>query len=108
MGEEVVAVDPGISTPAAFAKAIGVWIGQSLGYGGERQRIKRLHGAVVQGGNAQGTQFAIGLGDVMSAQGPGSVSVTFQVEGSLEFLFIGSPNDVIYPGRFSAPVRRYP
>src|ERR1035441_1525389 len=43
----------------------------------------------------------------MSAQGPGSVSVTFQVEGSLEFLFIGSPNDVIYPGRFSAPVRRY-
>jgi hypothetical protein len=46
MGEQVVALDQGISTPAAFAKAIGVWIGQSLDYGGECQRIERLHGAV--------------------------------------------------------------
>jgi hypothetical protein len=43
----------------------------------------------------------------MLAQGPGSVSVTFEVEGSLEFLFIRSPDYVIYTGRFSASVRRY-
>jgi hypothetical protein len=66
-----------------------------------------LHGAVVQGGNAQGAQFAIGLGDVVSAQRFGFVSVAFEVEGSLEFLFIRSPDYVIYTGRFSAPVRRY-
>src|SRR5207245_3923579 len=56
-----------IGTAAAFAKTIGVSIGQSLGYGCERQRVERLHGSVVHGGNAQGSQFAIGLGDVMSA-----------------------------------------
>jgi hypothetical protein len=95
-----------IGTPAAFAKAIGVWVGQSLGYGGEGQRVERLHRPVVQGGNAQGSQFAVGLGDVTSAQGPGSVSVTFEVEGSLEFLSISSPDYVIYTGRFSAPIRR--
>jgi hypothetical protein len=45
---------------------------------------------------------------LMSAQGPGSVSVTFEVEGSLEFLSVGSPSYVIYTGRFRAPIRRYP
>jgi len=44
----------------------------------------------------------------MSAQRFGFVSVTFEVEGSLEFLSIGSPYYVIYTGRFRAPVRRYP
>ena len=106
-GEHREALLQGIGTTTAFAKAIGVSVGQSLGYGGERQRVKRLHGAVVQGGDAQGTQFAIGLGDVDAAQGPGSVSVTFEVEGSLEFLSIGSPSYLIYTGRFSAPVGRY-
>src|SRR5512140_3875028 len=43
----------------------------------------------------------------MSAQGARSVSVTFEVQGSVEFLFIRSPDDVIYTGRFGAPVRCY-
>ena len=107
-GEHGEALLQGIGTASAFAKAIGVSVGQSLGYGGEGKRVKRLHGAVVQGGNAQGSQFAVGLGDVEAAQGPGSVSVTFEVEGSLEFLSVGSPSYVIYPGRVSAPVGRYP
>ena len=107
-GERGEALFQGISTPAAFAKAIGVSVGQSLRYGCECQRVKRLHGAVVQGGNAQGAQFAVGLGDVVSAQRLGFVSVTFEVEGSLEFLFIRSPDHVIYTGRFSAPVRGDP
>ena len=55
----------------------------------------------------KGRSLPLGLGDVMPAQGPGSVSVTFEVEGSLEFLFIRSPDYVVYTGRFSAPVRRY-
>jgi hypothetical protein len=48
-----------IGTTAAFAKAIGVSVSQSLGYGCERQRVKRLHGPVVHRGNAQGTEFAV-------------------------------------------------
>ena len=76
--------------------------------GGERQRVERLHGAVVQGGNAQGTQLPVGLGDVNAAQGPGSVSMTFEVVSSLEFLSVSSPSNIIYTGRFSAPIRRYP
>ena len=107
-GEHREALLQGIGTPTAFAKALGVSVGQSLSYGGERERVKRLHGAVVQGGNAQGSQFAVGLGDVMAAQGPGSVSVTFEVEGSLEFLSVRSPANVIYTGRVSAPIGRYP
>src|SRR6266850_5506497 len=97
-----------IGTTAAFAKTIGVSVSQSLGYGCECQRVERLHGPVVHGGNAQGSEFAVGLGDVMPAQGPGFVSVTFEVEGSLEFLSVRSPSYIIYTGRFSAPVRRYP
>ena len=96
-----------VGTAAAFAKTIGVSVGQNLGDGCECKRIKGLHGAVVQGGNAQGSQFAVGLGDVMSAQGSGSVSVTFEVEGCLDFLSICSPDYVIYTGRFGAPIRRY-
>ena len=107
LGEHREALFQGIGTAASFAKAIGVSVGQSLGYGCECQRVKRLHGAVVHRGNAQGSQFAIGLGDVMSAQGPGSVSVTFEVEGRVEFLSISSPSYVIYTGRFRAPIRRY-
>ena len=60
------------------------------------------------GKTASGTQFAVGLGELRSAQGPGSVSVAFEVEGRLEFLSIGSPSYVIYTGRFCAPVCRYP
>src|SRR6185369_6618436 len=56
-----------ISTPAAFAEAIGISVCQNFGYGYECQRVKRLHGAVVHGGNAQGSQFTVGLEDVMSA-----------------------------------------
>ena len=97
-----------IGTTTAFAKAIGVSVGQSLGYGGEGKRVKRLHSSIVQGGDAQGAQFAVGLGDVNAAQGPGSVSVTFEVEGRLKFLSIGSPSYIIYTGRVSAPVRRDP
>ena len=33
--------------------------------------------------------------------------MTFEVEGCVEFLSVGSPDYVIYTGRFSAPVRRY-
>jgi len=107
-GEHFEALLQGIGTTPAFAKAIGVSVRQSLGYGGEGKRVERLHSPVVQGGDAQGAQFAVGLGDVNAAQGPGSVSVTFEAEGSLEFLSIGSPDYVIYTGRFSTPVRRDP
>jgi RNase P protein component len=41
-----------IGTPAALAKAIGVSVRQNLGNGCERQRVKRVHGAVVHDGNA--------------------------------------------------------
>src|SRR5205823_6060029 len=85
-GEDIAALFQGIGTPAAFAKAIGVSVCQSFNYGSECQRVERLHGAVVQGGNAQGTQFAVGLGDVVSAQRFRFVSVTFEIKGSLEFL----------------------
>src|SRR5712664_3726463 len=95
-----------IGAATAFAKAIGVSVSQSLRDGGERKRVERLHGPVVQGGDAQGTQFAVGLGDVVPAQGPGSVTVTFEVEGSLEFLSICSPSHIINTGRFCTPVRR--
>src|SRR5208282_4579713 len=74
-GEHLEALLQRIGTTPAFAKAIGVSVGQSLRYGGEGKRVKRLHGPVVQGGDAQGAQFAVGLGDVNAAQGPGSVSV---------------------------------
>ena len=107
MGEDGEALFQSIGAATAFAKAIRVSVSQSLGYGCECQRVKRLHGAVVQGGNAQRTQFAIGLGDVMSAQGPGSVSVTFEAEDCLEFLSVSSPSDIIYTGGSSAPIRRY-
>ena len=33
--------------------------------------------------------------------------MTFEVEGSLEFLSIRPPSYIIYTGRFSSPVRRY-
>src|SRR5437867_11221099 len=69
LGEDGETLLQSIGTPAAFAKAIGVSVRQSLGYGCERQRIKRLHGAVVQGGNAEGLLFVIGLGDVLSVLG---------------------------------------
>ena len=105
--EHGVALGQGIGTTATFAKTIGVSVGQNLGDGCESQRIKGLHGAVVQGGNAQGTQFTVGLGDVMSAQGQGAVSVTFEVEGSVEFLCSSSPDYVIYTGGFSPPICRY-
>jgi len=108
VGEHLKALLQSIGTAEAFAKAIGVSVGQSLRYGGEGERIERLHGPVVQGGDAQGAQFAVGLGDVNAAQGPGSVSVTFEVEGRLKFLSIGSPSYIIYTGRVSAPVRRDP
>jgi len=101
------ALDQGIGTPAAFAEAIGVLVGQGLHNGCESKRVKGLHGAVVQGGDAQGAQFAVGLGDVVSAQGTGSVSVTFEVDCRLEFLSVCSPDYVIYTGRFRAPIRRY-
>ena len=107
-GEHLEALLQRIGTTPAFAKAIGVSVGQSLRYGGEGERVKRLHGPVVQGGDAQGAQFAVGLGDVNAAQGPGSVSVTFEVEGRLKFLSSGSPSYIIYTGRVSAPVRRDP
>ncbi len=96
-GEHGVALGQGIGTTAAFAKTIGVSVGQNLGDGCECQRIKGLHGAVVQGGDAQGTP----------AQGPGSVSVTFEVEGSVEFLFSSSPDYVVYTGGFGPPICRY-
>lgn len=98
----------GIGTTAAFAEPIGVSVRQSFSYGCERQRVERLHGAVVHGGDAQGTEFSVWLGDVMPAQGPGSVSVTFEVDYSLDFLPVSSPYYVIYTGRFCAPIRRYP
>src|SRR5215470_20213031 len=107
LGEHDETLFQGIGTPAAFAEAVGISVGQSFGYGCECQRVEGLHGAVVQGGDAQGSQFAVGLGDIMSAEGLGSVSVTFEVEGSVEFLLIASPDDVIYAGRFSASVRCY-
>jgi hypothetical protein len=44
----------------------------------------------------------------MPAQWPGSVSVTFEVDCGLEFLSVRSPSYVIYTGRFSAPIGRYP
>jgi hypothetical protein len=44
----------------------------------------------------------------MPAQRPGFVWVTFEVDGSLKFLSFRSPYYVIYTGRFSAPIRRYP
>src|SRR3974390_1989927 len=93
-----------IGTRATFAEAVGVWVGHSLSYGCESQRVERLHGAVVQGGNAQRAKFAVLLRNIEPAQGFRFVSVTFEVICSLEFLFIGSPYYVIYPGRFSAPV----
>ena len=52
LGEHYQALFQGISTPAAFAKAIGVPVRQGLGYGGERKRVKGLPGAVVQDGKA--------------------------------------------------------
>jgi hypothetical protein len=98
----------GIGTTAAFAKTIGVSVSESFGYGCERQRVKRLHGPVVHGGNAQGTEFAVCFWDIMPAQWPGSVSVTFEVDCGLEFLSVSSPSYVIYTGRFSAPICCYP
>src|SRR5437899_9612119 len=95
-----------IGTPAAFAKPVGGCVSQSLGYGRERQRVERLHGPVVHGGNAQRTEFAVAFGNVVPAQRPGSVSVTFEVDCSLDFLSISSPYYVIYTGRFCAPIRR--
>ena len=59
LGEPDPALFQGIGTPAALAETIGVPIGQGLGYGGERKRVEGLLGAVVQGGDAQGTQFAV-------------------------------------------------
>src|ERR1035441_7161816 len=93
-----------ISTTATFAKAVGVWVRQSLRYGCEGQRVERLHGAVVQGGNAQWAPFAVFLRDIDPAQGFGFVSVTFEVICGLEFLSVRSPYYVIYSGRFGASV----
>jgi hypothetical protein len=52
LGEHDVALLQGIGTPATFAKAIGVSVGQNLGDGCERQRVKRVHGAVVHDGDS--------------------------------------------------------
>ena len=60
-------VSQSISTTATLADAVGVWVGPRLGYGYEGQRVERLHGAVVHGGNAQGAEFAVLLEDVYPA-----------------------------------------
>ena len=52
LGEHDEALLQGIGTPAALAKAIGVSVGQNLSDGCERQRVKRVQGAVVHDGNA--------------------------------------------------------
>ena len=103
LDEHDVSVLESIGTPAALAEAVGVRVGPSLGYGCQGQRVERLHGAVVQGGNAQGAKFAVFLRDIDAAQGLGSVSVTFEVICGLEFLSVRSPYDVIYTGRFERP-----
>jgi hypothetical protein len=56
-----------IGTRASLAEAVGVGVGPGLGYGCESQRVERLHGAVVQGGNAQWAEFSVLLRDVESA-----------------------------------------
>src|SRR5580765_4089346 len=93
-----------IGTRASLPEAVGVWVGPRLGYGQEGQRVERLHGAVVQGGDAQRAKFAVLLWDVYPAKGFGSVSVTFEVICGLDFLSVGSPYYVVYSGRFGAPV----
>ena len=56
----------------------------------------------------KGRSLPFGLRDVESAQGLGFVSVTFEVEDGVEFLFPGSPDYVIDTRGFSAPVRGDP
>src|SRR5512145_2799592 len=96
-------VPQGIGTTASLAKAVGVRVGPRLGHGREGQRVERLHGAVVQGGDVQRAKCAVLLWDVYPALGFGSVSVTFEVLCGVDFLSIGSPYYIIYPGRFCAP-----
>ena len=97
-----------IGTTAALAEAIGVWVGQGLCYRVQAQRMKRVHGAVVQGGDAEGTELVVLLGDIQSAQGGGFVSAAFEVICGMEFLLTGSPYYIVYTGRFCAPIGCYP
>jgi len=93
-----------IRAATAFAKPIGILVTKSFHYGRERKRVKSLHGTVAQGGNAQRAHLAVLLGDIMPAKWEGFVSVTFEVECLMEFLFIGSPSFIIDTGRFGARV----
>ena len=71
-----------------------------------RKRVEGLHGTVAQGGNAQRAHLAVLLGDIMPAKWEGFVSVTFEVECLMEFLFIGSPSFIVDTGRFGARIGR--
>jgi hypothetical protein len=66
--------------------------------------VERLHGAVVQGRDAQGAKLAIFLRYIDSAQGFGFISVTSEVICGLEFLSICLPSYVIYPRCVGTPV----
>jgi len=107
LGERDEQMRQSISTTASFAKAVGVWVSPGFRYGCEGQRVERLHGSVVQGGNAQGAKFAVLLQDVYSSEWFGPVSVTFEVICGLEFLSVGSPYDLVYTGRPAALVGGY-
>jgi hypothetical protein len=61
-GEHREALLQGIGAPAAFAKAIGVLVGQSLGDGCERKRVEGCMARSCRVGMLKGRSLPLGLG----------------------------------------------
>jgi hypothetical protein len=51
-GQRIEALTNGVGAGTAFSESVGVTVGERLGYRNQGQRMKRLHGAVLHGGNA--------------------------------------------------------
>src|SRR3974377_688840 len=90
-GQRTKALTNGVSAGPAFPKPVGVTVPDRLRNGFESQRVERLHGAVPQGGNAQGPQLAVLFRNVVSAQGKRPITTTFQVLHCCILLSVSPP-----------------
>src|SRR5829696_6416805 len=90
-GQRNKALANGVGAGAALPEPIGVAVGDRLRDGRQCQRMQRLHGSVLHGGNAQWAQLAVLLRNVEPAQWEWPVASTFQVLHCCVFLLISPP-----------------
>ncbi len=99
-----VALVDGIGATPIQAKPVGIGIARGLSHRLQGQRIKRLRGAVVHGGNTQRAHLAVLLRYVHPAQWLGSITATAQGLYSSHSLLRRVPDCSVYAGGFSASV----